>query len=60
MRPGGSENADMRGSEVALGGVAAGGIGGAVTCGAVKYGKSQKGYNHAFGACMQARGYTVG
>lgn len=41
-------------------GAVAGGIGGGVTGGAVTYSKNRQGYNRAFAACMQARGYTVG
>ena len=40
-------------------GAAAGGIGGAVTGGATTYSRDQYGYNRAYAACMQARGYVV-
>ena len=40
-------------------GAAAGGIGGAVTGGALKYSRDHNGYNQAYAACMEARGYTV-
>ncbi|HET7875355.1 MAG TPA: hypothetical protein VFN71_07495 [Methylomirabilota bacterium] len=41
-------------------GAAAGGIGGAATGGVYNYSKSKDGYDAAFAACMQGRGYTVG
>ena len=40
-------------------GAAAGGVGGAVAGGTATYHKSQDGYNHAYAACMRARGYEV-
>ena len=40
-------------------GAAAGGIGGAVTGGAMKYSRDRRGYNQAYAACMQERGYNV-
>ena len=40
-------------------GAAAGGVGGAVTGGAMKYSRDRRGYNQAYAACMQARGYNV-
>ena len=40
-------------------GAAAGGVGGAVTGGASAYTQDRQGYNRAFAACMQGRGYYV-
>jgi outer membrane lipoprotein SlyB len=40
-------------------GAAAGGVGGAATGGALKYSRDRNGYNQAYAACMEARGYTV-
>jgi hypothetical protein len=40
-------------------GAVAGGIGGAVTGGATTYARNEQGYNQAYAACMQARGYYV-
>ena len=40
-------------------GATAGGVGGAVTGGAMKYSRDRRGYNQAYAACMQARGYNV-
>ena len=40
-------------------GAAAGGVGGAVTGGALKYSQDRNGYNQAYASCMEARGYTV-
>jgi hypothetical protein len=40
-------------------GAAAGGVGGAVTGGAMKYSRDRRGYNQAYAACMQVRGYNV-
>lgn len=40
-------------------GAAAGGIGGAGVGGAVGYTKNKRGYDRAYAACMEARGYKV-
>jgi outer membrane lipoprotein SlyB len=40
-------------------GAAAGGIGGAATGGVYNYSRSKDGYDRAFAACMQGKGYTV-
>lgn len=40
-------------------GAAAGGLGGAAVGGGLGYTKSKDGYDRAYGACMQTRGYTV-
>lgn len=40
-------------------GAVAGGVGGAAVGGGYKYTKSKEGYDHAFGACMTGRGYSV-
>ncbi|MBI4607487.1 MAG: hypothetical protein HY726_00580 [Candidatus Rokubacteria bacterium] len=40
-------------------GAAAGGIGGAGLGGTVGYTKNKQGYDRAYAACMEARGYTV-
>ena len=40
-------------------GVAVGGLGGAAGGGAYQYSKSKEGYDRAYGACMEGRGYTV-
>jgi len=40
-------------------GAAAGGLGGAVTGGAMQYSRDREGYNEAYAACMQARGYVT-
>ena len=40
-------------------GAAAGGLGGAVTGGAMQYSRDRNGYNQAYAACMQTRGYVV-
>jgi len=36
-----------------------GGVGGAVGGGAYQYSKTKEGYERAYAACMQGRGYTV-
>lgn len=40
-------------------GAATGAVGGAISGGGAAYGKSQEGYDRAFGACMTGRGYAV-
>jgi hypothetical protein len=40
-------------------GAAAGGLGGAAAGGAYQYSKTKEGYDKAFAACMEARGYKV-
>ena len=40
-------------------GAAAGGIGGGAYGGVSQYGKGQAGYDHAFSACMNGKGYTT-
>ena len=35
------------------------GVRGAVTGGALKYGRDCNGYNQAYASCMQAHGYTI-
>ena len=40
-------------------GAAAGGIGGVVAGGAMRYSRDRQGYNQAYAACMQARGYDI-
>jgi len=40
-------------------GAAAGGLGGAAVGGGVGYTKNKEGYEKAYGACMQGRGYSV-
>jgi hypothetical protein len=41
-------------------GAVIGGVGGAAGGGAYQYAKSREGYERAYAACMQGRGYTVG
>jgi uncharacterized protein YcfJ len=41
-------------------GAVAGGVGGAAIGGTHNYSKSKEGYEAAFAACMQGRGYAVG
>ncbi len=40
-------------------GAVVGGVGGAAGGGAYQYSKTKDGYDRAYGACMQGRGYTV-
>jgi hypothetical protein len=40
-------------------GAAVGGVGGAVAGGATAYARDQRGYEQAYAACMEARGYDV-
>ena len=40
-------------------GAVIGGVGGAVGGGAYQYSKTKEGYDRAYAACMQGRGYTV-
>jgi hypothetical protein len=44
----------------AAAGAIIGGVGGAAGGGAIQYSRSKEGYERAFAACMQGRGYTVG
>ncbi len=41
-------------------GAVVGGVGGGVGGGAYQYSKTKDGYDRAYAACMQGRGYTVG
>lgn len=41
-------------------GAIAGGVGGAAAGGGYQYAKSKEGYEKAYAACMQGKGYTVG
>ena len=50
--------AGSAGTGAAVGAVV-GGVGGATAGGTYKYVKSRDGYDRAFGACMQGRGYSV-
>jgi hypothetical protein len=44
----------------AAAGAILGGVGGTVGGGAYQYSKTKDGYEQAYSACMQGRGYTVG
>jgi hypothetical protein len=44
----------------AAAGAIIGGVGGSVGGGAYQYSKTKDGYEQAYSACMQGRGYTVG